>query len=248
MGVAIIGSRRCSDYGKRLTVEVCEFLAQNHVPIISGMAKGIDGYAHTACLKAGGYTIAILGCGTDICYPIEHIDLMHKIIEKGAVISEYPPGIKAYASHFPNRNRLISAWCKKLLVVEAGDKSGSLLTASFAKDQNREVFAAPSNIYSRESIGSNKLIQEGAKIYLNPSQLLLYNVRKPIVISKKENIELKVEDLTKLEKIILIKIKSNPMSINELLLGLKGDKSVILETISIMELKGQIVSVGGIYS
>jgi len=109
MGIAIVGSRRCTDYGKRLTVEAAEFLAQNNIPIISGMAKGIDGYAHTACLKADGYTVAILGCGLDICYPKEHIELMQRIIEKGAVISEYPPGTKPDANHFPMRNRLISS-------------------------------------------------------------------------------------------------------------------------------------------
>ena len=163
IGVAIVGSRRCTDYGKRLTVDAAEFLAQNNIPIISGMAKGIDGYAHTACLKSDGYTIAILGCGLDICYPKEHIELMQRIIEKGAIISEYPPGTNPDANHFPMRNRLISAWCKKLLVVEAGEKSGSLLTATYAKEQNRQVFAAPNSIYSRESLGTNKLIDEGAR-------------------------------------------------------------------------------------
>jgi len=108
MGVAIVGSRRCSEYGKRLTVDAGEFLAQNNVPIISGMAKGIDGFAHTACLKADGYTLAILGCSIDICYPKEHIELMQKIIEKGAVISEYPPGTKPDANHFPMKNRLVA--------------------------------------------------------------------------------------------------------------------------------------------
>ena len=240
LGIAIVGSRRCSEYGKRITAEAGEFLAQNNIPVISGMAKGIDGYAHTACLKANGYTLAILGCGVDICYPKEHLELMHKIIEKGAVISEYPPGTKPDARHFPARNRLISAWCKKLLVVEAGEKSGSLLTATFAKEQNREVFSAPSSIYSTESIGSNKLIKEGAKIYLNPSQLLLNHIKMPIVNNKRENAELKGEGLTELQNTVLIKIKDNPMTLNELLLVLKDDKSEILENISIMELMGKV--------
>ena len=247
MGVAIVGSRRCSEYGKRLTVEAAQFLAQNNIPIISGMAKGIDGYAHTACLKADGYTLAILGCGLDICYPREHIELMKRIIEKGALISEYPPGAKPDARHFPTRNRLISAWCKKLLVVEAGEKSGSLLTAVFAKEQNRQVFAAPNSIYSRESLGTNKLIEKGAKIYLNPSQLLLENMCKVRANDKKENIESIEADLTSLEKAILTKIKNNSMTLGELLLVLQEDKSDLLETISIMELKGKIINVGGIF-
>ncbi|WP_253197193.1 DNA-processing protein DprA [Clostridium algidicarnis] len=247
MGVAIVGSRRCTEYGKRLTVEAAEFLAQNNIPIISGMAKGVDGYAHTACLRKGGYTLAILGCGLDICYPKEHIEIMKVIIEKGAVISEYPPGVKPDAKHFPMRNRLISAWCKKLLVVEAGEKSGSLITAEFAKEQNRQVLVAPNSIYSRESIGTNKLIEEGAKIYLNPSKLLPDHMENIRVNNKKEDIQLTIsEDLTPLEKEILNKMKDNPITLGELLIILKEYKSDVLETISIMELKGQIINVGGI--
>ncbi|MGH4118073.1 DNA-processing protein DprA [Clostridium sp.] len=243
MGVAIVGSRRCTEYGKTLTVEASEFLAQNNVPIISGMAKGIDGYAQIACLKAGGYTIAILGCGVDICYPKEHIELMMKIIEKGTVISEYPPGTKPNPNYFPMRNRLISAWCKKLLVVEAGDKSGSLLTAAFAKEQNRQVFAAPNSIYSRESIGTNRLIREGAEIYLKPSQLLLEGMRTQIVCS--ENASLISDELTSLEKAILDRLKGKSMTLGELLLNVKDDRSDIIEAISVMELRGLIVNVGG---
>ncbi|MGH4123088.1 MAG: DNA-processing protein DprA [Clostridium sp.] len=127
---------------------------------------------------------------------------MHRIIEKGVVISEYPPGTKPDANHFPMRNRLISAWCKKLLVVEAGEKSGSLLTAAFAKEQNRQVFAAPNSIYSKESIGTNRLIEEGAKIYLKPSQLLLEHRSKLAVNIKKDSTELIGDDLTLLEKVI----------------------------------------------
>jgi len=247
MGIAIVGSRRCTDYGKRLTVEAAEFLALNNIPIISGMAKGIDGYAHTACLKADGFTLAILGCGLDICYPKEHIELMERIIEKGVVISEYPPGTKPDANHFPMRNRLISAWCKKLLVVEAGEKSGSLLTAAYAKEQNKQVFAAPNSIYSRESFGANKLIHEGAKIYLNPSQLLLEHTKGLRVNSKKEITKPMYDDLNLLEKVIITKIKEKSMSLGDLLFSLKEDKSDILETISIMELKGMITNVGGIF-
>jgi len=247
VGVAIVGSRRCTEYGKKLTIEAAEYLAQNAIPLISGMAKGIDGYAHTACLKADGYTIAILGCGLDICYPKEHIDLMKRIIEKGAAISEYPPGTKPDANHFPMRNRLISAWCKKLLIVEAGEKSGALYTAAFAKEQNRQVFAVPNSIYSIESIGANRLIKEGAEIYLYPSQLLLDNMMVPRVYNKEENIAPVGDSLSSLEKIILAKIKDNPMTLNEILFDLKGDRSDVLATISIMELMGNIINVGGVY-
>jgi DNA processing protein len=248
MGIAIVGSRRCTEYGKRLTVEAAEFLARNGIPVISGMAKGIDGYAHTACLKADGYTLAILGCGLDICYPREHMELMQRIIKKGAIISEYPPGTKPDAKHFPMRNRLISAWSRKLLVVEAGEKSGSLLTAAFAKEQNRQVFAAPNSIYSRESIGVNKLIQEGAKIYLNPLDLLLDNMRNTIINNKKEDIVPIGNELTSLEEVILAKIKDNPMTLDKLFFILQENKSDILETMSIMELEGKIINNRGVVS
>ncbi|WP_319001915.1 DNA-processing protein DprA [Clostridium algoriphilum] len=131
--------------------------------------------------------------------------------------------------------------------MEAGEKSesGSLLTAAYAKEQNRQVFGAPNSIYSRESLGTNKLIDEGAKIYLNPSQLLLDPMRKPRVDNKIQNSKSIGEDLTSLEKAILMKIEDNPMTLGELLLNLKKNKSDILETISIMELKGRKINVGG---
>ncbi|WP_461207864.1 DNA-processing protein DprA [Clostridium sp. DL1XJH146] len=162
IGIGIVGSRRCTSYGKRVAVETAQFLAQNNIPVISGMAKGIDSYSHTACLKENGYTIAVLGNGVDICYPKEHIDLMEKIIDNGAVISEYSPGTKPDALRFPKRNRIISAFSKRLLVVEASEKSGALITASYSKKYKREIYAVPNNIYSIQSKGTNELIYNGA--------------------------------------------------------------------------------------
>ena len=126
MGIGIVGSRRCTDYGKKVSKEIAQFLVQNNIPVISGMAKGIDGYAHTSCLNVGGYTIAVLGCGVDMAYPKEHKILMEKIIETGAVISQFPPGIKPNRLNFPKRNKLIAAFSRKLLVVEAGRNSALL--------------------------------------------------------------------------------------------------------------------------
>lgn len=173
--IAIVGSRRCSSYGKRVVVEAAEYLAKNNIGVISGMAKGIDGYAHTACLNAEGYTVAFLGNGLDTCYPKEHISLMKGIIENGAVISEYPPGVKAKAEHFPRRNFLISSFSEKILVVEASKDSGALITANIAKEQGKKVVAVPSDIYSTTGEGTNQLIFNGAEIYLSPKQLLSNN-------------------------------------------------------------------------
>jgi len=172
VGVAIIGSRRCTKYGKQVTSEAASYLAEQSIPVISGMAKGIDGYAHTACLKAGGYTLAFLANGLDICYPPEHRILMEQIMENGAVISPYPPQTRPLKSNFYKRNALMSAWSFKVLVVEAGIKSGALMTAQYAEQQKKTVLAVPNSIYSPESAGTNKLISQGADIYLQPAQLL----------------------------------------------------------------------------
>lgn len=125
LGVAIVGSRRCTDYGKKVAIEAAEYLGTNNIPVISGMAKGIDSYSHTACLKTGGFTAAILGCSVDICYPKEHITLMKKIIENGVIISKYPPHTPPKPEYFPERNKIISALSSKVLIAEAGEKKWS---------------------------------------------------------------------------------------------------------------------------
>lgn len=187
-GVAIVGSKRCTDYGKKVTVEVAEFLAKNNIPVISGMAKGIDSYAHTACLKAGGFTVAVLGCSVDICYPKEHKELMKKIIENGAVISEYPPTTQPKPEYFPKRNRIISTLANKILITEAGEKSGALITAEYAIKQKKELYAVPGDIYSKAFKGSNKLISDGAIIYLSTNQLLGSEQQVDNFIESKNNV------------------------------------------------------------
>lgn len=244
-GVSIVGSRRCSDYGKQVTANAANFLAENKIPVISGMAKGIDSYAHTACIKLNGYTIAFLGCGVDICYPKEHYELMKSIIETGVIISEYAPGVMPSPQNFPKRNRLISASCQKLLVVEAGEKSGALITAKYAKEQNKEIFAAPNSIYSKESTGTNKLIYEGANIYLNPSQLLTNN---SLNLNKTVKLNDNINPTNNNEKLILNTIKDKPCTIDEIAILLKKDKSIILDTLFSMELNKRIRCVGGRYS
>ena len=204
-GVCIIGARKCTSYGKEVTREAAEFLAKNQVPVISGMAAGIDSYAHTACINAGGYTLAFLGCGVDLCFPKEHLELKEAIMEKGAVISPYIPGTPPYPSNFPKRNYLMAAWCHKLLVVEAGRKSGSLLTASYAMKKKRQVLAVPGSIYSKESQGTNALLANGAEIYLNSGQLL----PGPVLTSSKHK-NTKVSFTTPLKKETRPKSKRDP--------------------------------------
>jgi DNA processing protein len=248
-GVAIVGSRRCSEYGKRVTKDAASYLAKENICLVSGMAKGIDSYAHTAVIKAGGYTIAVLGHGLDICYPAEHKELLDKIIKNGTVVSEYPPGVKPEPMHFPRRNLLISCWSHKILVVEAGEKSGALLTANYGKKYGRGILAVPDNIYRKESIGSNRLIKDGAAPYFNEKQLLIKNKYKP----KRKSLEKEVseesvsDDMDMIEKSVIETLKAKGQrTVVDLSVLMKIDKMELLEKISLMELEGKIIIHGAV--
>ncbi|MBZ9688910.1 DNA-processing protein DprA [Clostridium estertheticum] len=234
LSVGIVGARRCTEYGKKVAAETGEYLAQNNVTVISGMAKGIDSYAHTGCLKSGGYTLAFLGSGVDICYPCEHSVLMNRIIENGAVISGFLPSTKPIQSNFIMRNYLLSAWCEKLLVVEASERSGALTTAKFAKENKTEIYAAPNNIYAEEGKGTNKLIEEGAKIYLTPNQLV--DKKNCLNISTCQDVD--SYNLSILQNQILSLLRNKPKNLEEILFLIKGKREVIIETLSIMEVEG----------
>lgn len=172
VSVAIVGARNCSSYGERITLQFAERLAQEEVQIISGMARGIDGAAHRGAMNGAGHTFAVLGCGADICYPKEHKGLYHDIQKNGGVISEYLPGTPPLAHHFPARNRMISGLADVLLVMEAKEKSGSLITADMALEQGRDVYALPGPVNSELSKGCNGLIRQGAGILLSPEDIL----------------------------------------------------------------------------
>ncbi|NMA87166.1 MAG: DNA-protecting protein DprA [Tissierellia bacterium] len=244
MGVAIVGSRRCSGYGKIVVHEAATYLAEENITVVSGMAKGIDGYAHTSCIKAEGYTIAVLGNGLDICYPPEHIELMEKIIENGAIISEYPPGTRPNPKYFPRRNLIISAWAYKILVIEAGAKSGSLITANFGRDHGREILAVPDNIYSTESKGSNDLIHNGAEIYLHKEQLLIENRYKVAENRHFDKSPTHSNNLDELEKAIMKILTKGPSTLEEISVLVDMDTMNLLGKLSIMELEGKVVVQG----
>ncbi len=171
--VAVIGARKCSDYGRRTAEYFGMELAKAGVPIISGMARGIDGMAQEACIDAGGKSYALLGNGVDIIYPASNKGLYNKLIENGGVISEYPPGREALAFHFPMRNRLISALCDILLVVEAREKSGTFITVNYALEQGKDVYAVPGRIEDELSRGCNRLITQGAGVAYCVEEVLL---------------------------------------------------------------------------
>ena len=170
--VAIVGSRHASTYGKYTTDRISRELTLRGVTIVSGMARGIDSSAHRGALAAKGRTVAVLGSGLDVIYPPENKKLFDAIVQSGAVISEYPPGTQPLPFHFPARNRIISGMSYGVLVVEAGEKSGSLITAKLAMEQGREVFAIPGPIDSSSSRGTNSLIKQGAKLIDNVDDIL----------------------------------------------------------------------------
>lgn len=162
--VAIVGSRRASQYGLTTATRLARDLALQGVTVVSGMARGIDTAAHWGALKNGGRSVAILGCGIDVLYPPENGALYQALREGGALVSEFPMGTAPLAENFPRRNRIISALSRGVLVVEAGEASGSLITAQYALEQGREVFAVPGNVTMSGSRGVNRLIKDGAKL------------------------------------------------------------------------------------
>lgn len=169
---AIVGTRKPTLYGREMAKYLSHSLTKSGFTIVSGLALGIDSIAHKACLEAGGRTVAVLGSGINDIYPEENRKLGEQIIDQGALVSEFEPDEPSYPGNFPQRNRIISGMSLGVLVVEAGEKSGALITASYAAEQNREVFAIPGPINSPLSAGTNKLIQEGAKLVLGPEDVI----------------------------------------------------------------------------
>ena len=185
--IGIVGSRKCSEYGRKVANEFSQKLSEKGICIISGMAAGIDGIAHNAAIDECGKTIAVLGGGFNHIYPPENEWLFHKIVEKGGcVISEYSPEIEADKSKFPIRNRIISGLSDAVLVVEALFKSGSTITARLAKQEGKRVYAIPNNIYASTAGGTNRLIQEGAFLVTNSMQIINDTISLEKIINRKK--------------------------------------------------------------
>jgi len=171
--MAIVGSRKCTDYGRHLAHDLAQALVQRGYTIVSGLAYGIDAAAHQGAVAAGGRTIGVLGSGVDVIYPARHADLARRMLKHGALVSEYPLGAAPDAPNFPRRNRIISGMSAGVLVVESGETGGSLITARLALEQNREVFAIPSPVHSASGKGTNRLIQQGhAKLVMTVEDIL----------------------------------------------------------------------------
>lgn len=243
--LAIVGSRKFTAYGQMATEKIVKDLALNGLSIISGLAFGIDTFAHQAALDASGKTVAVLGCGLDrqSIYPSQNRYLADKIVDHGGlIISEYPLKTMPLKAHFPQRNRLISGLSLGTLVIEAAEKSGALITAMQALEQNREVFAIPGNIYSPVSAGTNKLIKMGAKL-ISSAKDILESLDLTDALSYSENKKIMPE--SKEEKLILERLNHEPAHVDDLIRLTNLNASVINSTLTIMEMKGMIKNVGG---
>lgn len=240
--IAVVGTRLASPYGKEVARQLTTELARNHITVVSGMARGIDLIAHQAAIDAGGRTIAVLGCGVDIVYPPEAHRMAEQIVEHGALLSDYPLGTKADAKNFPPRNRIISGMTLGTVVIEADLESGALITASFALEQNREVFAIPGSIYSKTSRGTNRLIQQGAKLVTHIDDILTeLNLER--VAQHQENRANLPEDET--ERTVWNALSMEPVHVDDLRRTLDLPVSTISSTLILMELKGLARHVGG---
>ena len=240
--VAVVGTRRMTAYGRQVTERLVGELARSGVTIVSGLARGVDALAHRAALEAGGRTLAVLGSGLDRVYPTEHAGLAREIVERGAVISEFPLGTPPDALNFPRRNRIISGLSMGTLVVEAGETSGALITADFALEQGRDVFAVPGSILSPASAGPNRLIQEGAKLVAS-AQDILEELNLTAVAQHEAAREALPGNET--EAALLRLLSSEPLHVDELGRTSALPVAQVSSALTMMELKGLVRQVGG---
>jgi len=240
--VAVVGTRASSGYGLEMATRLAGGLAANGVTVVSGLAVGIDAAAHRASLDAGGRTIAGVGSGLDQVYPAKHADLARKIAESGAVISEYPPGVRPHARNFPRRNRILSGLTLGTPVVEAGFRSGALLTVTHALEQNRGVFAVPGSTLSERSKGTNWLIQQGAKLVLDVEDILEeLNIAG---LGAQLGLSAPTPDPGTVESELLNMLRTEPVHMDEITRRSGEPSSVVSATLTMLELGGLVRQAG----
>ena len=247
LAVAVVGTRRATMYGREATEVLVAELVANSITIVSGLARGIDTVAHRAALQAGGRTIAVLGSGLDQIYPYENKRLAEEIAERGVLLTEYPLGTKPDAANFPPRNRVISGLSLGTIVVEAGEDSGALITADFALEQNREVFAVPGPIFARTSRGTNRLIQQGAKLVLGGQDVLdeLNLALAPQQLEMREVLGAAAANPT--EAALLGVLTREPLHVDEVCRQAGLPASEVLSALAMLELKGAVRQLGGMH-
>jgi DNA processing protein len=240
--VAIVGTRRVTAYGRQITEELAAYLASSGITVISGLARGVDAIAHQTALKAGGRTIGVLGSGVDRIYPPEHRGLAEKMFESGAILSDYAPGTPPDASNFPPRNRIISGLSLAVVVIEAGETSGALITAEFAAEQGREIFAVPGSILAPQSKGTNKLIQNGALPLLSVNDLMQALDLRRMGDQKAAR---KIIPTDETEARLMNVLGDEPLHVDEIRNQAELPIEKVSATLALMELKGMVRQVGG---
>jgi DNA processing protein len=246
--LAVVGTRSASEYGKRMTFDMVRGLRGSGIHIVSGLASGIDGFAHEAALDVGLPTQAVFGCGVDVIYPPSHTDLARKIIESGGgLLSEFPMGAKPEKSHFPQRNRIIAGLAQATMVIEAGDKSGALITAMLANDNNRDVFAIPGAVTNPKSRGCHELIKSGASLVEKAQDVLdLLNVRN--VTHRDAGVEQMKLELPEPEMAMFKALDfSEALHIDSIATRLGVPVAEALGRLLVMELKGAVRQLPGKY-
>lgn len=242
--VGIVGTRRMTSYGSQVTNEIAHALASSGITVVSGLARGVDAVAHRSTLNSGGRTIAVLGSGVDRIYPPEHRQLAKQIMVNGALLSDYAPGTPPEGINFPPRNRIISALAKAVVVVEAGKQSGALITAAFAAEQGREVYAVPGNIYAPQSKGTNLLIQQGAQCMLDV-QDILETLNLVMVDEHRTARSVLPSDATEAQ--LYNMLGNEPLHIDEILARSELAIDKVSATLAVMELKGMVRQVGSMH-
>lgn len=236
--IAIIGARDCSAYGREMARWFAKELGRSGMQVISGLARGIDGYAHEAALEVNAKTFAVLGSGIDVCYPKEHVWMYDRIPKDGGILSEYGLGVPALAGQFPMRNRIISGLSDGVLIIEARERSGSLITADMGLEQGKDIFALPGRIGDSLSAGCNNLIKMGAYLVQSPDDIRnnyhLASMEEP-KDWKKNNYMLETK-----EKIVYANLSYNPKHVNELIIDTGFSLNVVMECLISLELKGYI--------
>lgn len=236
--LAVVGARECSAYGMEVAKYMAGMVAKQGISIISGLARGIDAYAHMGALSVDGITYGILGCGIDICYPKENIQLYMDMQNKGGIISEFAPGVAPLACNFPMRNRIISGLSDGILVIEAREKSGSLITVDMGLEQGKDIYAIPGRITDRLSGGCNNLIKMGAKLVTSPQDILEELQLKYTNTNQDDNLSIDILDSE--EQKIIDTLNLIPKHIEEIALETNISLSLLMEKLLDMELKNII--------
>lgn len=238
--LGVVGSRKATEYGLNVAEKISAALSQNGFTIVSGLARGIDTKAHEGTLNAGGRTIAVLGCGLDVSYPKENKSLAEKISASGAVLSEFPFGTPPLALNFPMRNRIISGLSRGVIVVQAGERSGATITADFALEQGREVFAVPGSVYLPQSKGTHRLLKEGATLVESVNDVLQGLGLPPVPVEEKEP-----PALQGVEKLVYDALSYEPVVLDDLVEKLHLPVQRISSLLMILETRGFIRQLPG---